>query len=374
MDDLPEERERGVTIRAQIKEFDTRKYHFSISDAPGHQDFVQNMIKGTSQAEAAVLLVSANEGIKPQTKEHLTIAKTFGIDQLIIAINKMDVTNPPFSQETYNSVVNNLKTLLKNIGYSENQYTFVPVSAYLGENTVRASNKMNWYSGKSLIDSLDDLESKKAYNDLPLRWPIRDVMKVKGVGYIPVGHIASGRMKIGDELVFMPGNLHAEVRTMEKYGRSIEQAKTGDPVGVDLRVIGKWDKNKRNIRSGYVAGLKKDPPTVAETFNATVIILNHPSSIHVGYSPIIHTHEAHVKGIMETLDAKLDPKTLKVTEEFPSYISRGDVAKVTFRPLLPLVIESIERNPALSRFAIRDSNITIGAGIVNNVVEKKYTS
>jgi elongation factor 1-alpha len=375
MDDLPEERKRGVTIRAQIKEFDTRKHHFTISDAPGHEDYITNMIKGTSQAEAAVLLVDANDtfnkGIQPQTKEHIILAKTFGIEEMLVAVNKMDVANPPYSEDVYNTVVSNVTELLGEVGYNDEQVRFVPISAYRDDNISAPSRNMEWYSGRPLLSLIDDFEPTKDYNNFPLRWAIREVMKVTRAGYIPVGYVFSGELKVGDDIVFMPGNHHAQVRTLEEHQKKVNIARTGDPVGADLRVIGNWDKSSSTIRSGYVAGHASNPPTVAKNFTARIMVLNHPTEIYTGYAPIIHVHEASVKSIMQQMLVKYD-RGMNVVEKDPSSLQNGDIADVVFRPLLPLVVEPVDVVPPLGRFAMRDSNRTVGAGMVLSVEPKEY--
>ena len=338
MDDLPEERERGVTIRSQIKKFDTKHHHFTISDAPGHQDYIQNMIKGTSQAEAAVVLVDAKEGVKPQTREHLVLAKTFGINQILVAVNKMDATIPPYSRDVFDSTVSDVSDLLKEIGFTNDQYSFVPVSALKDDNISKKSPNMKWYSNKDLIDKLDEFSPTKDYSGLPLRIPLHDVMDVRGVGYVPVGYVYSGNIQPGDEIVFMPGGYQAQVKTLQEHHQSVTIGKTGDPIGMDLRVRGKWDRNKRNLRAGNVAGPASNPPTVAETFTADIMLLEQANPIFPGYAPIIHVHEAHVKSGIEQILKKYNPKTMEVMEENPTSLMKGDFAQVVFRPRLPLVI------------------------------------
>lgn len=373
MDDLKEERERGVTIRAQIRQLSTNKFDFTLSDTPGHKLFIKNMIRGTRQAEAAILLVAAPEGIMPQTKEHLYLAKTFGINQLIIAISKMDDTYPPYNEDRYHKVKSEMEELLKRVGYDENQYDIIPVSGYYGDNIISPSDNLKWYNGKPLINLMNGLEPSQKSIDLPLRWPIRDLIKVSGRGYIPVGFIATGSITIGANIIFMPSGKEGEVRSMEVHHKPTDIAFAGDPVGVDIRLIGAWDK-KKEIRSGYVAGLKSNIPSVAKTFTAQIIIFNHPTALHIGYAPIIHCHEAHVKCIVLEMKNKMDQRTGEILEESPTYLRNGDIAVVKFQPLMPLVIEKVDEFPTLGRFAIRDMGETIGAGMVielENINERK---
>jgi elongation factor 1-alpha len=369
MDDLKEERERGLTIRAQIKEFSTSKYKFTISDAPGHKDFISNMIRGSRQADAAVIVVSAKEGVQEQTREHMMIAKTFGLEQVIVAVNKMDATQPPYSREAYDLVVKDMSTILSMLGYPEDKVSYIPLSAYYGDNIIKPSENMKWYKGGTLVDLLNNLEPSMDFSNYPLRWALRDVVKVKGIGYIPIGFIETGRMKIGDTLVFMPANVRGAVKSIESHHKQLTDARAGEPVGCDIRLIGKWEKQKE-LRSGYVAGLESSPPRVADKFVANIAIYDHPTAIHAGYSPMIHIHEATVRCKITSLDKKLDARTMKVTEENPAYLIKGELAEVTFKPLLPLVIEEFKDNPKLGRFGIRDMGKTIGAGMVTKIYER----
>ena len=172
MDQVKEERERGLTIDVAHKRFDTDKYYFTIIDAPGHRDFVKNMITGTSQADAAVLVVGGAEGVQTQTKEHIFLARTLGVEQLIVAINKMDATKPPYAEARFNELKTELTGLLKGVGYKVDRVPFIPISSYKGENIVKASSKMPWYKGPSLVESLNQLTVPPKPTNLPLRLPV----------------------------------------------------------------------------------------------------------------------------------------------------------------------------------------------------------
>ncbi|MCK4718289.1 MAG: translation elongation factor EF-1 subunit alpha, partial [Thermoplasmata archaeon] len=287
MDNLKEERERGVTIDVAHKEMYTDKYYFTIIDAPGHRDFVKNMITGTSQADAAVLVVAAPEGIMAQTKEHVFLAKTLGVGQIIVAINKMDATKPEYSQDRFNAVKTEVEALLKTVNYKGDQVQIIPVSAFKGDNTVKDKGNLGWWDGSTLFQALDKLVLPKQTTDLALRWPVQDVYTITGVGTVPVGRIETGVMKVGDNLVFLPSNKIGEVKSIEMHHQVQPQAVPGDNVGVNVRGIGKND-----IRRGDVAGPKSNPPSVAKTFTAQIVVLNHPNVVTVGYTPVFHCHTA----------------------------------------------------------------------------------
>ena len=368
-DNLKEERERGVTIDVAHKRFDTDKYYITIIDAPGHRDFVKNMITGTSQADAAVLVVAGPEGIMAQTKEHMFLARTLGVKQLIVAINKMDDTKPPYDKAKYESVKDEMAKLAKSVGYKDEQLQFLPVSAFVGDN-IKEKGKLDWWTGDTILKAIDNFEIPKKPTDLPLRWPIQDVYTIKGVGTVPVGKIETGIMKPGQQLIFRPstkpGGATGEVKTIEMHHEQISQGEPGDNVGVNMRGI-----NKNEIRRGDVAGPTNDPPTVAKSFIAQIMVLNHPSVITKGYTPVFHCYTSQVACRFEEIQKKLDPRTGQVKEENPDFIKTGDAAIVKIVPTRPMVIESSKKIPQLGRFAIRDMGQTVAAGVCLEVEEAK---
>lgn len=364
MDALKEERERGLTIDIAHRKFQTQKNYFTIIDAPGHRDFVKNMITGTSQADAAVLVCSAKEGVQPQTKEHSFLAKTLGVNQLIVAVNKMDAVN--YSEEKYNSVVSELKKLLGSIGYKTEQIPFVPVSAYKGDNLKTKSENMKWYKGETFLATLDTLKPPEKLTDKPLRLPIQDVYTITGVGTVPVGRVETGVMKPGQKVVFMPSKVEGEVKTIEMHHESLSQAVPGDNIGFNVRGI-----SKNDVKKGDVVGTPDSVPTVAEEFTAQIVVLQHPTAITVGYTPVLHVHTAQVACTFTELIKKVDPRTGQAIEEKPQFLKTGDVAIVKLKPTKLLCIEPAKNFPQLGRFAIRDMGQTIAAGMVIDVVPKK---
>jgi len=373
LDKLKEERERGVTIALTYMKFETRKYIFTIIDAPGHRDFIKNMITGASQADAALLVVSARKGefeagMSPegQTREHAILAKTMGINQLIVAVNKMDATEPPWSQKRYEQIKTILGKFLKSLGYDISKIPFIPVSAWTGDNLIERSPNMPWYDGPTLVEALDMLTPPPKPVDKPLRIPIQDVYAISGVGTVPVGRVETGVLKVGDKVVFMPPAKVGEVRSIETHHVRIEKAEPGDNIGFNVRGI-----SKRDIRRGDVAGHLDKPPTVAEEFTARVFIIWHPTAITVGYTPVLHVHTASVACRIVEIKAKLDPRTGKVVEENPQFLKMGDAAIVRFKPIKPLVIEKYSEIPPLGRFAMRDMGKTIGIGVVVDVKPMK---
>lgn len=369
LDRLKEERERGLTISLSYMKFETKKYFFTIIDAPGHRDFVKNMITGASQADAAILVVSARKGefeagmsAEGQTREHAILARTMGINQLIVAINKMDATEPPYSEKRYKEIVEVLSKFLKSIGYDVSKVPFVPISAWTGENLIERSPNMPWYNGPVLVEALDYLVPPAKPIDKPLRIPIQDVYSISGVGTVAVGRVESGVLKSGDKVSIMPPALTAEVKSIETHHVKIEKAEPGDNIGFNLKGV-----ERKDIKRGDVVGPIDSPPVVADEFTARVMVVWHPTAIAVGYTPVIHIHTASVACRISEIVAKLDPRTGKELEKNPQFIKQGDIAIVKFKPIKPLVVEKYSDFPGLGRFAMRDMGKTIGVGQVIDV-------
>jgi elongation factor 1-alpha len=361
---LKEERERGITIDISHMEFQTPKYYFTVIDAPGHRDFVKNMITGTSQADAAVLVVSAVDNIMPQTREHVILASVLGIRQLIVGINKMDVVG--FSQSKFEEVKKSTLDLLKTFGYKVDTIPVVPYSAYEGSNVGKKSTTMPWYTGPTLLELLDNLTVPPKPTDKALRLPIQDVFSISGFGTVPVGRVETGIMKPGDNIIFMPSGIKTDVKSIEMHHKQLQQALPGDNIGFNIKGV-----DKKDIKRGDVVGPASNPPTVATEFKAQVVILNHPNVIAKGYTPVFHIHTAQLACTFEELLEKKDPKTLATTEKNPETLKTGDVAIVRIKPTKPIVIEKHSEFPQLGKFAIRDMGATIGAGIVLEITPRQ---
>jgi len=364
MDKLTEERERGVTIDLAHARFDTPKYEFTIVDCPGHRDFVKNMITGASQADAAVLVVAIDDGVMPQTKEHAFLARTLGINQLIIAINKMDLVK--YDKEKFDALKEEVSDLIKTVAYKPSEINFIPLSAFEGDNITELSDNTPWYKGPTLVKALDEFTAPEKPTELPLRLPVQDVYSITGVGTVPVGRVETGVMKKADNVIFEPPGVSGEVKSIEMHHEMLEQAEPGDNVGFNVRGVGKND-----IRRGDVAGHTSNPPTVAKEFTAQIVVLQHPGVITVGYTPVFHCHTAQVACTFMELQKKLDPATGQVKEENPDFLKTGDAAFVVVKPTKPMVIEKIKDIPHMGRFAIRDMGQTVAAGMCIDLVPAK---
>ncbi|PSN86321.1 translation elongation factor EF-1 subunit alpha [Candidatus Marsarchaeota G1 archaeon BE_D] len=375
LDKLKEERERGITIDLTFWKFETKKYFFTFIDAPGHRDFVKNMVTGASQADAAILVVSAKKGeyeagigATGQTREHAFLAKTMGVNQLIVAVNKMDDPSVNWSEARYKEVVDGLSKLLRQIGYKVEEIPFVPISSWRGDNLLERSPNTPWYKGPTIIEALDLLKVPPKLNDKPLRIPIQDVYSIQGVGTVPVGRVETGILKVGDVLVFMPSNKTGEVKSIETHHTPIQQAESGDNIGFNVKGISKDD-----IKRGDVAGRVNNPPTVVDEFTARIFVLSHPTAISAGYTPVLHIHTATVACKMISIEKKLDPKTGQPLPETPQFLKTGDAAIVKFKPIKPLSAEKYSEFPPLGRFAIRDMGRTIAAGVIIDLVPAQVT-
>ncbi|MCS7144513.1 MAG: translation elongation factor EF-1 subunit alpha [Archaeoglobaceae archaeon] len=364
MDGLKEERERGLTIDVSHRKFQTDKYYITIVDCPGHRDFIKNMITGASQADAAVLVMDVVDKVQPQTREHVFLARTLGINQLIVLINKMDRVN--YDKKEYEVAKDALSKILRMVGYKVEEIPFIPAASYVGENITKKSAKMPWYNGPTLLEAFNLLKPPEKLIDKPLRIPIQDVYSISGVGTVPVGRVETGVLKAGDKIVFEPAGVSGEVKSIEMHHEAIPEAYPGDNIGFNVRGVAKKD-----LKRGDVAGHPTNPPTVVKDFTAQIVVLQHPTAITVGYTPVVHAHTAQVACKFVQLIKKIDPRTGQAKEENPQFIKTGDAAVVKLEPTRPMVIEKVKDIPPLGRFAIRDMGMTVGAGMVLDLTPRK---
>ena len=370
MDNIKDERSRGITIDLAFKKFETPKYFFTLIDAPGHRDFVKNMITGASEADCAILVLSAKEGetdtaVAPggQAREHAFLLKTLGVSQIILAINKMD--DSKFSEDAYKAAKDKGEKLVKSVGYKIENVPAIPISGWTGDNLVKKSENMPWYSGKTLLESFDDFKVPEKPTGKPLRLPIQDVYSITGVGTVPVGRVETGTMKPNDKIIVMPSGAVGEIKSIETHHQEMPSATAGDNIGFNLRGI-----EKKDIKRGDVLGTPDNPPSVAKEFKAQIIVINHPTAIAPGYTPVMHCHTAQVAATISAFESKINPATGAAEEENPKFLKVGDSAIVRIRPVRPTCIETFQEFPEMGRFALRDMGSTIAAGIVKEITEK----
>lgn len=370
MDNIKDERSRGITIDLAFKKFETPKYFFTLIDAPGHRDFVKNMITGASEADCAILVLSAKEGetdtaVAPggQAREHAFLLKTLGVSQIILAINKMD--DSKFSEDAYKAAKDKGEKLVKSVGYKIENVPAIPISGWTGDNLVKKSENMPWYSGKTLLESFDDFKVPEKPTGKPLRLPIQDVYSITGVGTVPVGRVETGTMKPNDKIIVMPSGAVGEIKSIETHHQEMPSATAGDNIGFNLRGI-----EKKDIKRGDVLGTPDNPPSVAKEFKAQIIVINHPTAIAPGYTPVMHCHTAQVAATISAFESKINPATGAAEQENPKFLKVGDSAIVRIRPVRPTCIETFQEFPEMGRFALRDMGSTIAAGIVKEITEK----
>jgi elongation factor 1-alpha len=373
LDNLKAERERGITIDIALWKFQSPKYYFTVIDAPGHRDFIKNMITGTSQADVAILVVASGVGEfeagvskEGQTREHALLAYTLGVKQMIVCVNKMDDSSVKYGESRYSEIKSEVSIYLKKVGYKPMKIPFVPISGWAGDNMIDRSANMPWYKGPFLLEALDLVNPPKRPVDKPLRLPLQDVYKIGGIGTVPVGRVETGVLKPGMVVTFAPAQLSTEVKSVEMHHESLVQAVPGDNVGFNVKNL-----SVKEIRRGFVAGdSTKDPPCPTADFNAQVIVLNHPGQISNGYSPVLDCHTAHVACKFKEITQKMDRRSGKVLEENPKFVKSGDACMVTLEPSKPMCVEVFTEYPPLGRFAVRDMRQTVAVGVIKGVSKK----
>jgi len=386
MDKLKAERERGITIDISLWKFETAKFYFTIIDAPGHRDFIKNMITGTSQADCALLMIASGVGEfeagyakTGQTREHALLAFTLGVKQIIVCINKMDDKSVAYSQKRYEEIKNEVGNFLMKVGYqafkqdkatkkiTEWLVPFIPISGWVGDNMIERSDKMKWYKGPILLEALDQIKPPKRPTEKPLRLPLQDVYKIGGIGTVPVGRVETGILKPGMVVTFAPANVSTEVKSVEMHHEAMESAQPGDNVGFNVKNV-----SVKDIRRGMVCGdTKADPPLGVASFEAQVIVLDHPNRIMAGYTPVLDCHTAHIACKFNALLTLMDKRTGKKVEDNPKFLKSGQAGIVEMVPSKPLCVESYAEYPPLGRFAVRDMRKTVAVGVIKSVLRQQ---
>jgi elongation factor 1-alpha len=370
LDSIKDERERGITIDLAFQKFETNKYFYTLIDAPGHRDFIKNMITGASEADVAILVVSTKSGETEaatdpggQAREHAFLSRTLGVGQMTVALNKMDDSN--YAEARYKEVKETVEKMLRLVGYNTTKINFIPVSGWKGDNLVKKSENMPWYKGPTLSEALDMFEPPEKPTGKPLRIPIQDVYTITGVGTVPVGRVETGVLRANEKVIVMPSGVTGEVKSIETHHTQMESAEAGDNIGFNLRGV-----DKKSIHRGDVIGPVNNPPSVAKEFEAQIIVIHHPTAMAPGYTPVLHAHTAQVAATLSEFIAKIDPKTGGATEDKPKFLKTGDAAIVRIKPVRPLAIETFKEFPEIGRFALRDMGTTIAAGVVKAITEK----
>jgi len=376
LDKLKAERERGITIDIALWKFETPKFMITIIDAPGHRDFIKNMITGTSQADCAILIIDSTTGgfeagisKDGQTREHALLAYTLGVKQMIVGLNKFDDKTVDYKEERYEEIKKEVGAYIKKVGYNAEKVHFVPISGWTGDNMMEKSDKMPWYKGPCLLEALDTIEPPKRPTDKPLRLPLQDVYKIGGIGTVPVGRVETGVLKPGMVVRFSPTEKETEVKSVEMHHEALTEAVPGDNVGFNVKNL-----SVKDIRRGFVTSdTKREPATETASFMAQVIILNHPGQIANGYAPVLDCHTAHIACKFAEIEQKIDRRSGKSIEDNPKFVKSGDACIVKLIPSKPMCVESFTDYPPLGRFAVRDMRQTVAVGVVKSVTKKDLT-
>ena len=294
------------------------------------------------------------------------LAYTLGVKQLIVAINKMDDRTVDWAQSRYDEIKAEVSAFLKKVGYNPANVPFIPISGWTGENMTEKTSSAPWYRGPTLLQALDNIHPPKRPLEKPLRLPVQDVYKISGVGTVPVGRVETGVLRPGTVVQFAPTGLTTECRTVEMHHERLAEANPGDNVGFNVRSVAVSE-----IKRGHVASdARLDPAKEAEHFTAQVIVLNHPSQITAGYTPVLDAHTAHMACRFSELQQKIDRRSGATLEENPRTLKSGDAAIVRLVPSKPLCVEAFTEYPPLGRFAVRDMRQTVAVGVVKAVQKK----
>lgn len=354
MDHLQEEREQGVTIDTAQTFFKTDKRHYVIIDAPGHKEFTKNMITGASQAEAALLIVDADEGVQEQTKRHANILSMLNLQQVIVVMNKMDLVD--YKEERFNDVRKELIAFLDSINIKPS--FIIPISAKEGDNIAKKSENMPWYTGKTVLEALDTFTPKVSAVEKPLRYPVQDVYKFDDKRIL-AGRVESGVLKKGDKLLFLPSNSESTIRAIEDMNGEQQEAVAGKSTGITI-------EHPLFVERGEVAcDPDKEKPTVTTRFRGKVFWMSKlPFEKTEKITLKIATQE--VECAVEKIEKKIDSSTLKVLEEDASGLKEWEVGEMIFKTDSPVVIEGFNETPELGRFVLVKGEDVCAGGIVTH--------
>ena len=381
LDTCKEERERGVTIQCNTKEFFTDKYHYTIVDAPGHKDYIKNMITGSATADVGLLLVPAEKGgfeaaiakadpklgvDEGQTRQHARLLYLLGVEQIIVGINKMDACN--WDEGRFNEIKDEFVKMLQVIGFKPKKVPFIPYSGFHGDNLVMKSDKAAWYKGWSanktpketvtgftLVECLNNfIVPPKREPDAALRLPVSNIYNIKGVGQIICGTVEQGTLRPGDVIGIAPAGLTGKkMFSIEQHKKVLESAGPGDSVGMSIKGITKDEK----VSPGDIIYLEKEGAlTPVKTFTAMVAVQEHPGALKPGYCPVIFSRTAKVACKMTKILWKQSKKTGGAKVENPPELQQYENAEVEFEPTAPLFLEPFAQCAALGRIAVMDSN------------------
>ena len=354
LDHLEEERQQGITIDTTQVFFKTDRREYVIIDAPGHVEFVKNMITGASQAEAAVLIVDVNEGVKEQTKRHAYILSLLGLRQVIVVLNKMDMVG--FQEDRFSAVRKEIEEFLRSIEISPIFY--IPIAAITGENIAKRSEKMTWYKGPIFLKSLDTLENREASNHKPLIFPIQDIYKIDSKR-IAAGRVEAGVIRSGQEIKVLPSRQTTKLKSIEKYPREVDQASAGESIGVTV-------EDSLFLDRGYVLCQPGQEPVLTDTFRASIFWMS-KKEFNRGERILVRCATQETSGKIETISRRINSSTLEIIEEEANQLRDLEVGEVTIKTKTPIAVKTFQDVQELGRFVmVRDENICAG-GIITAI-------
>jgi sulfate adenylyltransferase large subunit len=353
LDHLQEEREQGITIDTTQAFFKTDKREYIIIDAPGHKEFVKNMITGASQAEAAVLIVDVNEGVKEQTKRHAYILSMLGLNQVVVVMNKMDLVN--YDEDKFNDVKRSLLNFLDGLNIKPS--SIIPISAMEGHNVAKKSNDMKWYKGMTILEALDTFSNQDVPVEKPLVFPVQDVYKV-GDKRILVGRVENGRIKKGQGIFFLPSRKETMVNSVEMFLEERNESEAGESIGVTL-------DDPFFIERGEIACEKDQQPSVVDKFRANIFWMSRvPFNINEKITIRCATQEMSCK--IEQIEKRTDSSTLEIIEEDATKLLPTEVGTVIIKTKSPIVVENFNDVKELGRFVLLRDNDTVAGGVVTH--------
>ena len=360
LDSLEEERQGGSTIDIMQIPFNSKKYFYTIIDCPGHKEFIKKMFTGASQADAAVLVVSAKEGIEDQTKQHAFLIKTLGIRQLVVAVNKMDESN--YEEAKFQQMREKLKPILNSLEYANSP--IVPLSALKGENVFSKSQKMPWYEGSSLIETLDESVSPSAAPvNKPLRASVQDIYEIEGTKII-MSKILTGSLEEGKIVNFDPSGEKGLIKKIEMFGKEVQKARPGDSVGLIINGL-------HEAKRGQVISYPQNRVKVVRSFVGELLLFS-DIELRNGNVLTIRCGTAENSCRVQEILERIDAVNLTIDAKFPEVLKSGDVGKILFSALEPMCIEKFSEFPELGRFVINGPRGAIGAGIVLDVEQTNH--
>ncbi len=356
MDHLEEERSRNITIDTAQTFFKTPRREYVIIDAPGHKEFLKNMITGASQAEAAVLIVDAEEGVREQTQRHAFIISLLGLEQLIVVVNKLDLLD--YSEEKFKEIDRELAKFLEKLGLSPNYV--IPISAKKGDNVSNKSENMDWYDGVTFLQALDSFRNLPSSVEKPLRFPVQDVYEIDGERIL-VGRIEAGKVNVGDEVIFLPSRKKASVSSIKEF---LVEGKTAAGAGESIGLV---LETETEIGRGEIACRPSEAAPVSDKFKASVFWMSR-RPLDIEETLLFRCATEEVPARIEKIEERINSSTLEILEEDACLLEDTEVGEVIIATEKPVVVESFYKTRELGRFVLVRGHDVVAGGIITHAL------